>query len=81
MKRDLLRAMAVVGALALDSPVLAQTTLERAPAHVSIPRVDVAPKLDDFADGNPAGVEVSGFKQRDPGDLTPVSEPTTAYLS
>src|SRR5439155_5566074 len=40
-----------------------------------------APKLDDYTGGTGPGVAVTDFLQREPGDLVPVSEPTTAYLS
>ncbi len=51
-------------------------------ASLRIPRVSRAPKIDDFLDGGtPVGVRVTGFRQREPGDGTPVSQPTSAYLS
>lgn len=31
--------------------------------------------------GDPRGVRITGFRQREPGDGDPVSQPTTAYLS
>jgi hypothetical protein len=48
-----------------------------------IPRVHRAPKLDDFLNGRPREAElaVSDFRQYQPGDGVPGSEPTTAYLS
>ena len=58
-------------------PATAQTPKK----HIAIPRIESAPKLQDYIDGRPVGVEVSGFLQRDPGDLVPVSDPTTAYLA
>ncbi len=52
------------------------------PPTLRIPRVSRAPKIEDFlGGGTPIGVEVSGFRQREPGDGTPVTQPTTAYLS
>src|SRR5262245_6155794 len=65
-----------------QTPAPATTPTARTPQkHIAIPRVETAPKLQDYIDGKPVGVEVTGFLQRDPGDLTPVSEPTTAYLA
>jgi hypothetical protein len=59
------------------APATAQTPQK----HIAIPRIEAAPKLQDYIDGKPIGVEVTGFLQRDPGDLVPISEPTTAYLA
>ena len=60
---------------------LAQSTAET--PSISIPRVTRAPKLSDFIDGRPREAEtvVTDFRQFDPGDGAPVSQPTTAYLS
>jgi len=49
--------------------------------RVARPRVEAAPKLDDYASGTGPGVAVSDFRQREPGDLTPAGEKTTAFLS
>src|SRR6266702_3949514 len=48
-----------------------------------IPRVQRAPKLEDFLENRPRETElaVSDFRQNIPGDGTPASESTTAYLS
>jgi hypothetical protein len=48
-----------------------------------IPRVNHPPKLSDFLDGTPREAEavVTVFKQYDPHDGDPVSQPTVAYLS
>ncbi|HEV8385235.1 MAG TPA: DUF5916 domain-containing protein, partial [Candidatus Acidoferrales bacterium] len=52
------------------------------PPTLRIPRTAREPKIEDFLPGaTPIGVEVTGFRQREPGDGTPVSQPTTAYLS
>jgi len=50
---------------------------------IRIPHVTRAPKLADFLDGNPREAEtvVTDFRQYEPGDGEPVSQPTTAYLS
>jgi uncharacterized protein DUF5916 len=48
-----------------------------------IPRVERAPKLEDFLEDRPreAELKVSEFRQYQPGDGTPATEATTAYLS
>lgn len=48
-----------------------------------IPRVTRAPMLSDFLTGTTREAEavVTDFRQMDPGDGAPVSQPTTAYLS
>src|SRR5258708_29313765 len=48
-----------------------------------IPRVHRAPKLQDFLEDHPreAELKVTDFRQNSPGDGTPATEPTTAYLS
>jgi hypothetical protein len=50
---------------------------------IRVPRVSRPPKIDDFLTGTPreAEVVVTDFWQMQPGDGTPVSQPTTAYLS
>jgi hypothetical protein len=48
-----------------------------------IPRVQRAPKLEDFIENRPREAElaVSDFRQNAPGDGSPATEKTTAYLS
>jgi len=48
-----------------------------------IPRVHHAPKLEDFLENHPREAEltVADFRQNAPGDGTPATESTTAYLS
>ena len=50
---------------------------------LKIPRISRAPKLSDFLNGTPREAEavVTIFKQFDPHDGEPVSQPTAAYLS
>ena len=50
---------------------------------VRIPRVAEPPKLADYLGnaGRELGVRVSGFRQYEPGDGTPVSQETTAWLA
>jgi hypothetical protein len=58
------------------APAWAQTPTLR------IPRVTTPPSLDAvIGGGTPSGVEVSGFRQREPGDGDPASQDTRAYLS
>ena len=83
MKSTTARVLLAAAVVAFARPAGAQQQpAARVPQpHVQIPRVEAAPLLADFVEGRTVGVEVTGFKQRDPGDLTPVSEPTSAYLS
>ncbi|MDP3785786.1 MAG: DUF5916 domain-containing protein, partial [Undibacterium sp.] len=55
----------------------------QAGASLHIPRAKNPPLLRDYLQAVPpdAGVPVSDFKQRAPGDGTPASQSTTAYLS
>jgi len=48
-----------------------------------VPRVQRPPRLEDFLAGNAREAEarVTGFRQYEPGDGTPASQETTAYLS
>lgn len=50
---------------------------------LAIPRAAQPPKLQDYLKGEPAshGFKITEFKQRNPGDGTPISKPMTAYLS
>jgi hypothetical protein len=58
------------------SPGAPETTLQ-------IPWVPLGPKIEDFTSPNrqPIAARVSNFRQREPGDGTPVTEQTTAYVS
>jgi hypothetical protein len=57
--------------------------------QITIPQVQTPPRLEDFLTGTPAGVangttagvRIEGFRQRSPGDLTPISERTETFLS
>lgn len=59
------------------APVAAQVP------SLTIPRVQEPPTLDQYAgpSSSKAGVEVIGFRQREPGDGDPVSRETRAYVS
>lgn len=48
-----------------------------------IPKVSRPPKMEDFLNGTPreAELKINDFRQFDPSDGEPVSQPTTAYLS
>src|SRR5712671_4654579 len=61
----------------LPAPDTAKIPLSR------IPRVHRAPKLEDFLENQPREAElaVTDFRQNSPGDGTPATEQTTAYLS
>jgi hypothetical protein len=70
--------------LAPSTPVLAQNASPAPALHIS--RVDQPPRLDWFTDpvnGKTVdrGTPVTGFQQREPGDGTAVSQPTTAFLA
>lgn len=54
-----------------------------APPVLAIPRAARPPKLQDYLNGAPAdaGTAVTDFRQRQPKDGAPISQPTTAYLS
>ena len=71
-------------AQAQSPPAKSQASISKPqPPTISIPRVTQPPKLEDYLNGaaHPVALQITGFRQRDPGDGTPVSEPTTAYLS
>ncbi|TAK12001.1 MAG: hypothetical protein EPO35_11820 [Acidobacteria bacterium] len=65
--------------LGLPLPAFAQAL----PAtSIDIPRVEAAPKLDDYLPGGSMpGLKVTDFRQREPKDLEPGSQPTAAYLA
>ena len=65
-------------------PALPATAAAQAlsPTRVSIPRVDAAPRLEDYLPGGSRpGLKVTDFRQRQPKDLEPATQPTEAYLS
>lgn len=65
----------------LPAAVAAQTSAPR--PTIAIPKVPSAPRIEDYLSGEPreGGVRVGPFLQREPGDLVPSTEETTAYLS
>jgi hypothetical protein len=76
---SLLCAAALASAQAPSAP---PAGAEKIPLS-KIPRVQRAPKLEDFLENHPreAELQVSDFRQNVPGDGTPATEATTAYLS
>lgn len=52
-------------------------------ANLTIPWVPLGPTIGDFVSrtGHPTAAHVTNFRQREPGDGSPISEETTAYLS
>ena len=60
-----------------------QEQLSRQVRIADIPKVSRPPKFEDFISGTPREAEfvITDFRQIDPGDGDPVSQPTTAYLS
>lgn len=87
MHRRFARALAALLLVSLCVPATgfaqaaASTPQVGAERRIQVPRVEAAPKLDDYASGTGPGVAVSDFRQRKPGDLTPAGEKTTAFLS
>ena len=87
MHRRFARALAALFLVSLCVPATgfaqaaASTPQVAAERRIQVPRVEAAPKLDDYASGTGPGVAVSDFRQREPGDLTPAGEKTTAFLS
>jgi hypothetical protein len=80
--------LAAWGVLALPAGAQAQSAKPASaktdpPPTLHIPHVSRTPKLEDFLNNTPREAEavISEFRQRDPGDGVPASEPTTAYLS
>lgn len=61
----------------------AQPANQASATSLRIPRATTPPQLRDYVSGIPAsaGVEISDFRQRTPGDAIPASHPTRAYLS
>jgi hypothetical protein len=70
-------SIAVIFAFGLSTALAQDTPAGR------IPKVSRPPKMEDFLNNNPreAELQVTDFRQFDPGDGDPVSQPTTAYLS
>lgn len=72
------------GSSAVSAAVHPAATVDSArAAPLGIPRAATPPQLRDYLHGIPpqAGLEISDFRQRTPGDGIPVSQPTRAFLS
>src|SRR6266581_6874099 len=84
--RNALLGMVVLSAAAThviaQAPPSSRPDSARIPLS-KIPRVHRAPKLEDFLENRPREGElaVTDFRQNSPGDGTPATEATTAYLS
>src|SRR6266699_507606 len=84
--RNALLGMVVLSAAAThviaQAPPSSRPDSARIPRS-KIPRVHRAPKLEDFLENRPREGElaVTDFRQNSPGDGTPATEATTAYLS
>jgi hypothetical protein len=83
-------AALLIGSLPSVSPLFAQDAEQRASMSraLEIPRVTEPPRLEWFVGsengvtpGQGGALVVSDFRQREPGDGTPVSQSTTAFLS
>jgi hypothetical protein len=85
MNPQLLRCRSAVASAILLLVALSPSALwgqTHEPPTLQISRVSTPPKLDDFVSGNiPSGyTKITDFRQREPGDGTPVSQGTTAYV-
>ena len=79
--RSLRYAPCALGFLILWPVPLSAQQAETGPI---IPRVDRAPRIEDFLVDDsppPIALRLTDFRQREPGDGVPVSQPTVAYLS
>jgi hypothetical protein len=74
--------LAAAARLPAQAPALPSADAGKIPLS-KIPRVHRAPKLEDFLENHPREAElaVTDFRQNTPGDGTPATEATTAYLS
>ena len=61
----------------------AQEQVQEQIRTVDIPKVSRPPRFEDFINGTPREAElvITDFRQIEPGDGEPLSQPTTAYLS
>lgn len=78
----ILLVFAAVARVSAQAPAAPPPDAAKIPLS-KIPRVHRAPKLEDFLENHPREAEltVTDFRQNAPGDGTPATEPTTAYLS
>jgi len=70
-------------ALAPPSPSIRPAPSLPPSRTLTIPRVSRPPRIEEFLHGVPPqpGARIDDFRQREPGDGVPASEPTTAWLS
>jgi hypothetical protein len=81
MRLNRVLALTVAASL-MGVAAYAQTSPGPARQSIVITRVESPPKIEDYVAGNyKPGTGVAGFLQREPGDLTPASEATEAFLS
>src|SRR5882757_11525815 len=80
--------LGIISICAAAAPLSAQATEGLLPQGAKIPlskipRVHRAPRLEDFLENHPREAEltITDFRQNSPGDGTPATESTTAYLS
>jgi hypothetical protein len=72
----------LLAALLLTELVLAIPASGQDRERLRIPRATTVPTIEAIAAGaRPPGAEVTEFKQREPGDGVPVSQPTSSYVS
>jgi hypothetical protein len=80
-----LQASAVppVGVLPGAAPQMPEFTIGASENRLKIPWVPLGPRVEDFTSPNrpPVGARVSNFRQREPGEGSPISEETTTYVS
>ena len=75
------RVAAILLTAMLAAP-LAAAAQALPPTTVTIPRVATVPRLEDYLPGGSTpGLKITDFRQRQPKDLEPVTQPTAAYLS
>jgi len=75
--------LGIIIVFAAGTCVTAQVAAPPPPDAAKIPRVHRAPQLEDSLENPPREAEltVTNFRQNTPGDGTPATESTTAYLS
>lgn len=78
----ILVVIAVATRVSAQAPAAPPPDVAKIPLS-KLPRVHRAPKLEDFLEDHPREAEltVTDFRQNSPGDGTPATESTTAYLS
>jgi hypothetical protein len=82
-RRRSMRQLALAVWLMTLAVIPGQASAQMRDVPPSIPEVQHAPRLEDFLGDEPVAraLRIDGFVQRQPGDGTPASEETVAYLS